>query len=71
MQIYQSDVDTFGSEVPPSFPSILVTVSAEHGPDTVSRIKYCVPLKVIKPADMKMSIIRSISTSDGKYNELN
>ena len=53
----------FGSQNPPSCPSILITVSAGHGPDTTTRIKYGISLTGIKPDDMKINIIRSIGNS--------
>ena len=31
-------MDVFGSEDPPSCPTVLITVSARHGPDTVVEI---------------------------------
>ena len=58
----------FGSEDPPFCASILITVSAKHYPDTVAGIKYCVPLKGIKPHNMKIDIIRSLGdNSNSKY----
>ena len=65
-QIYKSDVDTFGSEDPPSCASILITVSAEHRSDTVTRIKYYIPLRGIKPHNKKIFIVRSLSSNDGE-----
>ena len=53
----------FGSQNPPSCPSILITVSAKHGPDTVDEIKYRIPLRGIKPDNMKINIIRSLDNS--------
>ena len=53
----------FGSQNPPSCPSILITVSAIHGPDTVAKIKYGISLKKIKPANTKIYIIRSLGNS--------
>ena len=50
----------FGSNDPPSCPSILITVSAGHEPDTVDVIKYSVPLTGIKPHNRKINIIRYI-----------
>ena len=46
-----------GSEDP--YHSILFTVSAMHGPDTVVEIKYGIQLRGIKP-NRKINIIRSI-----------
>ena len=56
----------FGSEDPPSYGSILITVSAEHRSDTVTRIKYCVPLRGIKPDNRKIYIVRSLNSNDGE-----
>ena len=53
----------FGSQNLPSCPSILITVSAIHGHDTVTRIKYSIPLRGIKPDNMKINIIRSLDNS--------
>ena len=53
----------FGSQNPPSCPSILITVSARHGPDTVDEINYSVPLRGIKPNNMKIYIVRSLGNS--------
>ena len=55
-----------GSEDPPSYGSILITVSAEHRSDTVTRIKYCVPLRGIKPDNRKIYIVRSLNSNDGE-----
>ena len=65
--LYKNDVDMFGFENPPSCPSILITVSARHGPDTVAEIKYGIPLRGIKPNNRKINIIRSLgNTRSGK-----
>lgn len=56
----------FGSEDPPYFPSIPITVSVKGGPDTVSMLNYSVPLKGIKPDNTKIFIVRYYSTSNGK-----
>ena len=56
--LYKSDVDVFAD--PPSYPSILITVSAEHGPDTMAEINYSVPLRGINPINKKIYIIRSL-----------
>ena len=53
----------FGSNDPPSCPSILITVSAEHGPHTVAKIRYGITLKGIKPNNTKIYIIRSLDNS--------
>ena len=53
----------FGSEDPPSCPSILITVSTRHGPDTVDEIKYGISLRGIKPDNMKIYIVRSLGDS--------
>ena len=47
----------FGSNDPPSCLCILITVSAEHEPDTVDVIKYSVPLTGIKLDNRKINII--------------
>ena len=57
----------FGLQNPPSVPSILITVSADSGPNTATRIKYSVPLKGIKPENRKINIIRSLPSNDGMY----
>ena len=58
----------FGSEDPRSCASILITVSAKQEPDTVAGIKYCVPLKGIKPYNRKIYIVRSLGdNSNSKY----
>ena len=57
-------MDTFSSQNPPSYASILITVSAGHEPDTVAEIKYRVPLRGVI-SDMKIiTIKRSISNDD-------
>ena len=53
----------FGSNDPPSCPFILITVSAEHGPHTVAKIRYGITLKGIKPNNMNIYIIRSLDNS--------
>ena len=53
----------FGSNSPPNCPSILITVSARHGPDTMDEIKYGIPLRGIKPDNTKINIIRSLDNS--------
>ena len=52
---------------PPSVPSILITVSADSGHNTATRIKYSIQLKGIKPENRKINIIRSLPSNDGKY----
>ena len=52
-----------GSADHPFCPSILITVTAEHGPDTVDEIKYGIPLRGIKPDNTKIYIIRSFGIS--------
>ena len=64
LQISKSDVDMFAAQSPPSFPSILITISAEPGPNTVTTLNYFISLKGIKPDNMKIPIIRSISNID-------
>ena len=67
LQIYKRDVDVFGTKSPPYFSSILITIIAEPGPNTVNRLKYSISLKGIKPDNMKIPITRSISNiDDGK-----
>ena len=67
LQIYKCDVDMVAAQSPPSFPSILITISAKPGPDTVTTLKYSISLKGIKPDNMKIHITRSISNiDDGK-----
>ena len=58
--LYKSDVDVFASVDPPSYPSLMITVSAEHGPDTVTEINYSIPLKGINPNNKKIYIIPSL-----------
>ena len=64
LQIYQCDVDVFATESPPYFPSILITISAEPRHDTVTTLNYSISLKGIKPDNVKIPIIRSISNID-------
>ena len=61
-------MDRFGSEMPPQFPSVLITISAEYGPNTVTTLNYHVSLKGIKSDNTKIYIVRSISSgsSNGK-----
>ena len=42
-------MDKFGAQTPASVPFILITVSADDGPNTVTRLNYRVPLRGIKP----------------------
>ena len=58
-------MDSFGVQNPPSVPSRLITVSAEQGTDTVTQLKYCVPLRGVNPDDMELYLIRSLE--DGKH----
>ena len=68
LQIYQNDVDRFGAQIPPSCPSILVTLSADDRPDTVTTLNYCVTLRGIKPDNKILHILRSFdNTSIGKF----
>ena len=53
----------FGVQTPASVPFILITVSADDGPNTVTRLNYRVPLRGVKP-DQEIYIIRSIG-NDG------
>ena len=64
LQIYKSNVDIFTARSPPRFPSILITILAEPGPDTVTTLNYSISLKGIKPDNMKIPIIRSICNTD-------
>ena len=52
---------------PPSVPSILITVSADSGHNTATRLRYSVTLTGIKPENRKINIIRSLLSNDGKY----
>ena len=64
LQIYKSDVDKFAAQSLPCFSSILITISADYGPNTVTTLNYFISLKGIKPDNMKIPIIRSISNID-------
>ena len=64
LQIFKSDVDMFAAQSPPSFPFTLITILAESGPNTVTTLNYSLSLKGIKPENMKIPIIRSISNID-------
>ena len=67
LQIYKIDVDIYAARSPPYFPSILITISAIPGPNTVTELNYSTSLKGIIPDNKKIHIIRSISnTNDGK-----
>ena len=58
----------YGAQVPPSFPSLLITVSAKHGPNTVEEINNSISFKGIEPDNMKIYIIRSLSNNvTGKF----
>ena len=59
-------MDRFGSEMPPQFPSILITISTEYGRNTVTTLNYPVSLKGIKPDNTKIYIVRSISSASSK-----
>ena len=52
-----------GSADPPFCLSIPITVTVEHGPDTVDEIKYCIPLRGITSNNKKIYIIRSLDNS--------
>ena len=56
----------FGAQSPPSFPSTLITISVDHSPSTVKRIKYSVPLKGVEANIKKICIVRSLAGSTGK-----
>lgn len=62
-QIHQSDVDKFGVQDPPSCPSTLITIYVEHRPETAKTIDYSIPLKGIKPGNVKLIIVRSLRGS--------
>ena len=64
LQILKRDVDVFATQSSPSFPFILITISAKPGPDTVTTLKYSISLKGIKPDNRKIYITRSISNID-------
>ena len=66
MQIRKNEVDKYGAENPNSVPSILITITADDRPDTVTQLKYRVPLKGVIPDDMELYLIRSLG--DGKYH---
>lgn len=63
IQIDQSDVDIYGSQDPPNFPSILITVSVENEPNTATRLNCCLPVKGIKPDNTKIFIVRSCNNA--------
>ena len=65
MQIRKREVDKYGAENPPSVPSVLITITADSRPNTVTQLIYCVPLKGITPDDMELYLIRSLE--DSKY----
>ena len=60
--LYKNAVDMFGSENPSSCLLILTTVSARHGPNTVAKIKYGIPIRGMKLNNRKVNI-RSLSYS--------
>ena len=61
-------MDSSDVEVPPSCPFIVVTVSADERPDTVTRLNYCVLLSGIKPDNRMIYIVRSLDNiSRGKF----
>ena len=64
LQISKRDVDMFAAQSPPSFCSILITISVEPGPNTVTTLNYSISFKGIKPENMKIPIIQSISNID-------
>ena len=65
IQVSKNDVDKFGAQSPPSFPSTLITISVDHSLSTVKRIKYSVPLKGVEANIKKICIVRSLSDSNG------
>ena len=50
----------YGSQDPPVYPTILITVSAEVGPNTVTKLNYKISLRGIKPCGRIMYIIRDL-----------
>ena len=58
-------MDKFGVQSLPSFPTLLITISVDHSPSTVSRIQYRVPLKGIEPNDKNICIVRSYFKNTG------
>ena len=66
IQVSKSDVDNFGAISPTYCPSTLITISVDHSPSTVKRIKYRVPLKGMEANINEIVIIRSLSGDTGK-----
>ena len=66
LQVSKRDVDRFGTQSPPFFPSTLITISVDDSPSTVSGIDYSVPLKGVETDIMKICIVRSLTGSTGK-----
>ena len=67
LQIYKSQVDTFAAVSNSSCQFILIKISAKPGPNTVTTLNYSISINGIKPDNMKIHIIRSISNiDDGK-----
>ena len=67
LQVSKRDVDRFGAQSPPSFPSALITISANDSPSTVSGIDYSVPLKGVEANVKKICIVRSLTGSTGNH----
>ena len=65
IQVSKREVDMFGAQSPPSIPSTLITISVDHSPSTVKRIKYSVPLKGVEANIKKICIVRSLNGSAG------
>ena len=61
-------MDKFGALSPTYCPSILITISVDHTPSTVKRIKYSVPLIMegVKANINEIFIIRFLSGDTGK-----
>lgn len=66
LQTYKRDVDMYGSQDPPVCPTVLITVSAEDDPSTVTKLKYKISLRGIKPCGRIMYIVRNLCTG-GKH----
>ena len=50
----------YGSSNPPVCPTILITVSAEDEPSTVTKLNYKISLRGIKPSGTTMYIVRDL-----------
>ena len=56
----------YGAQVPPFFPSILITVSANNDPNTVDYMRYPVLLKGVRCSQRTIYIIRYFN-SNGEH----